>query len=227
VTVSPAVSARAPRAPPRPKRVAPTHTDIRLKYDAAQRDAIANLGGKRAIKLGVRIKDLQNLFKHRYGLTRPGLTLPDDDAGREDAEIMAHHLAHKRGDACENITNWLNVWAPWMPASERESMITRVVAKRRRWSAGELGSMLNLTAAERAHLRITSFRVAGMTKKQQNAERRERKRDHDRQSKEQERRDAGKPTREQWLAQSKTHTQPWKACGMGKSAWYKAGRPTA
>jgi hypothetical protein len=187
------------------------------------RDAVAKLGGKSAIKLGVRIKNLEKLFRHRYGLT-----LPDDDAGREDAEIMAHHLAHRQGDPRENIISWLNVWAPWMCAGERESMITRVLANpQQRWFAGELGDALNLTPTERGHLHITTFRAAGVTKKQQNAERRKRKRDHDRDSKEQERRDAGKPTREQWLAQSKTHTQPWKACGMCKSAWYKAGRPTA
>ena len=48
--------------------------------------------GKRAAGniIAIRCAELERLFIARYGRQ-----LPDDDAGRDEAMLMAHHLAHR------------------------------------------------------------------------------------------------------------------------------------
>jgi hypothetical protein len=120
---------------------------------------------------GLRISELRRLFTARYGHT-----LPDDDAGREDVLIMANHLARRPGDAQRNIRNWLGLYAPWMPASEVETLISMVVARPFKWRADKLGAKLNFTEAERRRLRICTIGAVDKTKEQRLAERKERKR---------------------------------------------------
>src|ERR1700719_4094795 len=60
----------------------------------------------------LRIADLRRLYADRYGRM-----LPDDDAGRDAAFVMACHLA-KRPDAERRIANWLELQAPWMRQDE-------------------------------------------------------------------------------------------------------------
>jgi hypothetical protein len=48
----------------------------------------------RSIIPRLRRKELQRLFLFRWGPT-----LPDDDAGRDDATVMAHTIAQLPGDA--------------------------------------------------------------------------------------------------------------------------------
>src|SRR5215470_19048010 len=67
---------------------------------------------------GLRIGDLNRFFTYRWGHE-----LPDDDAGRDDARIMAHHLAWLQGDPERRITNWLDLRAPWMNGAERAKLI--------------------------------------------------------------------------------------------------------
>lgn len=203
-------------------------TEIALTYEANKRDAIAakrdeKLGGCTPVQRAERIKNLESLFKHRYGSI-----LPDDDAGRDDARIMARHLANLPGDTRENITGWLKVWAPWMPADELEGLIAAELANPDKpWRAGALGNMLNLTAAERTDLKITTIRPANTTKVQLDAARQERKRPRDRLRKEQQRRRRGARPRAQYEADSLRKTQPWKSEGISERTWYRRNRSGA
>jgi hypothetical protein len=82
----------------------------------------------------LRLKELRRLFtaRHRH-------ELPDDDAGRDDALIMAHHLA-RRPDAERLIAAMLSLWAPWMGAKEAGALTAAAIAKPLRWRADTLGS---------------------------------------------------------------------------------------
>ena len=65
--------------------------------------------------IAIRCAELERLFIARYGRH-----LPADDAGRDDALVMAHHLAHRPGDAHLLIGEWLAGATPWMAEGERE-----------------------------------------------------------------------------------------------------------
>src|SRR5580704_12578497 len=82
--------------------------DIKLRYEAAARERKR----ERVCIATLRIAELRRLLQSRYGTV-----LPDDAAGRDDALIMANHLA-KRPEAERRIPAWLSLWAPWMAAEE-------------------------------------------------------------------------------------------------------------
>ena len=119
----------------------------------------------------LRVAQINRLFRARYGET-----LPDDDAGRDDAEVMAHHLAHRGSGAERRIASWVALRAPWMSAVEVAAMIARVIAKPIRWRADALGKLLRLTDAERTELKITTIGSVDVPRAERIKRRRERAR---------------------------------------------------
>lgn len=166
---------------------------------------------------GLRIAELRRILTARYGHV-----LPDDDAGRDDALVMAHHLA-KRPDAERHIAAWLSLWAPWMSTDDVRTMTAKVLAKPLRWRADKLAMRLHLTEAERHRLRITTIGACDLLKAEGQARRRLR----DRLCKEARRRSAGAKLRADYEKNSVNRTEPWKALGMSRASWYRAGKPTA
>jgi hypothetical protein len=160
----------------------------------------------------IRIAELCRLFRARYG----GQHLPDDDAGREDARIIAHHLAHVPGDQRRRVASWLATWAPWMRLDELDA----VLAKPLRWRADKLGRRLNLTETERSRLNITTIGTVDMTKDERAAARKARKR----QAKREKRRKQGIKPRAEYEASAIGHGKPWEAEGVSKATWYRRQR---
>jgi hypothetical protein len=78
--------------------------------------------------------ELKRIFRGRYGVT-----LPDDDAGRDDLELLLLHVAaDKRQHAIE-------IWAPWI--SDADATIAALPL--RRPTVGQISERLRLTNAER------------------------------------------------------------------------------
>ena len=100
--------------------------DARLKRAKHHEIAVRYRNGKKQpfSMASVRCAELKRLFIDRYGFV-----LSDDDAGREDARIMAHHLAMLAGDQRVRVTSWLSLWAPWMPADEVSRLVDSVTTK--------------------------------------------------------------------------------------------------
>jgi hypothetical protein len=151
----------------------------------------------------LRVAELRRLYRDRYGLV-----LSNDDSGRDDAVIMAHHLA-KRPDAERRIAAWLSLWCPWMPPGEVTATTAKVLAKPLRWRADRLAIVLNLNEAERRRLRITTIGAVDLTKEQRKARRRAR----DRALKEAGRRAAGAKLRVEYEAKSISRNKPWERSG--------------
>jgi hypothetical protein len=190
-------------------------TEIEVRYAAEKRDKPQRAGIN-----GIRRAELGRLFTTRYGRM-----LSDDDAGRDDAFVMAHHLARRAGDARRNIAMWLELNAPWMDGGEVNNLITSVLAKPLRWKADTLAKRLGLTAIERTALGLTTIGAIDQTKEEREAERRDRKRERDRLRRQHHRLAEGAKPRAQYEAQSLIHTKPWLALGMSRAAWYRAGKP--
>jgi hypothetical protein len=109
--------------------------------------------------VAIRCAELERLFMARYGSS----TLPDDDAGRDDALLMAHHLAHRPGEPSQRIAAWLGSAASWMNCAERED-IAAVIAKPLRWRADKLAARLGLTDVERQRLKIRTIGAVDLGK---------------------------------------------------------------
>ena len=99
----------------------------------------------------LRLNDLARLFRARYGVT-----LPDDDAGREDAMIACQHLASLR-EPIKRIDQWLILWCPWITLKERDALASKVLLHRQKWTSDQLAWRLRLIDADRTVLGITTI----------------------------------------------------------------------
>jgi hypothetical protein len=161
--------------------------------------------------VALRMRDLAILFRSRWGIT-----LPDDDSGRDDLKIALNHLAclaHPRGP----IANWIDIWAPWLTAGERSQIVPPILANPQRWKADALAWRLRLTRKERTMLGITTIGAIDESK----AQRTKRRRALDRQRKENARRAKGIQPRAAYEGQSISKSKPWLAEGISRAQWYR------
>ena len=166
----------------------------------------------------LRIADLNRLFRARYGET-----LPNDDAGRDDVTIMAHHLVTLAGNPEARIADWCRLRAPWLTITELADITADAIRKPRRWKADRLAWRLRLTEIDRKALRITTIGAIDRGKGTRTAQRRT----ASRQRAEASRRAKGARPRHEYEACSANRTKPWEALGVSRATWYRQRRETA
>jgi len=193
--------------------------DARLKKAKHREIAIRYRNGRKPLSMAaLRCAEIDRLLVARYGTV-----LPADDAGAEDARIMAHHLALMSGDPRRRITAWTGKRTPWMAPDAAERLIEQTIAKPLRWRADKLGKLLNLVEADRRRLGITTIGAADVTKEQRAAARKARKRE----AMQRRRRNAGAKPRSEYEAAAAGHGKPWEAEGVSRATWYRRHRDTA
>jgi len=160
----------------------------------------------------IRMRELELIFSSRYGRF-----LPNEDAGRHDFMIAAHHIAHLGGDAVSHIAHWARLWAPWMTVDELASLTADVMTGPRKFKADTLGRRLKLSQREREELAITTIGAFDF-----NAEQRRAARKHRRRMKERERRKVrGAKPRADYQANAISRSKPWEALGISRATWYR------
>ncbi|WP_074129640.1 hypothetical protein [Bradyrhizobium sp. NAS96.2] len=163
---------------------------------------------KPTAKQNVRMRDLEAFLEHRYR----GRRLPDDDSGREDLRIAAHHCYYY-GDPDRKIRAWVCQWAPWLSESERAELIERVCKRPLKWKADTLGRKLRATRKEIEMLGITTFGAFDDSTRKRAKRREKRKADRRRA-----RRHAAGATPQ---VASTERAEPWKAAGISRRTWYR------
>lgn len=106
----------------------------------------------------LRLRDLAKLFRARYGIT-----LPDDDAGRDDLYVALTHVA-QLNTARERMHRYLEIWAPWLTLREARSTVDHALTNPRRWTADQLAWRMRLTLADRTALGITTIGAVDLNK---------------------------------------------------------------
>jgi hypothetical protein len=165
----------------------------------------------------LRIGDLNKLFAYRYRGTRESWQFSDDDAGREDLEIILHHYSVSNPLRMRKI---IKLRAPWMEIDEVLRLLEQVEACPRLWRAGALGQELNFTGAEWRVLRLRTITPIDMTKD----ERRAFSRALYQQRRQAKRRAEGKKSRAEYEASSLSRTKPWEAEGISRRTWERRRR---
>lgn len=163
----------------------------------------------------LRIRDLEKLFTAR-GM----LPLPDDDAGRDDALIAAHHLSELSGDPRKNIGAWLRKWAPWLSLADAEAILVEAITQPQRWKADRLAWRLHLTESDRATLGITTIGAIDLTK----AERTKRRHRRNIEAKRAARRARGAKPRAHYETNAINRQKPWITAGISRATWYRRYR---
>lgn len=116
----------------------------------------------------LRLHDLARLFRARYGVT-----LPDDDAGRDDMMVAVNHLA-SLAHPKRRIENWLDLWAPWLSRAESQTIIAAAILEQHHWTADQLAWRMRLTDADRTALGITTIGAVDCSKSQRTKRRKAR-----------------------------------------------------
>lgn len=99
----------------------------------------------------LRVSELRRLFDDRYPAG-----IPDDDAGRDDVELMLCHMVQLR-DAPFAIDNFIAAKAPWLTLAELEAVKQRVSTSGHLFTADQLAARLSLTFDDRRRLGITTI----------------------------------------------------------------------
>lgn len=161
--------------------------------------------------VALRLRDFGRLFRSRYGLT-----LPDDDSGRDDIDPVIHHIAALKQSA-RKAAMWLELWAPWLTLAEQRQYITSGIANARAWKADQLAWRYRVTREERTMLGLTTIGAIDHAK----AARTKRRRERDRQRKEQQRRASGAIPRKLYEAAATRNAEPWTIEGVSRATWYR------
>jgi hypothetical protein len=199
-------SSSVPRqADPDPIVQAKLH-DIARRY--AWTKSRRRCGGPFYVRALVRMREIERVLASRCGRT-----LPDDDAGREDLRIAAHHVR----DVAGNIVKWARLWAPWCTEHEAQELAEDVIREPRRWKADTIAWVLGVTMAERTALKLTTIGAVGTTSETRAAEHRARK--AERQAAR--RRAAGATPRAQYEAGSVERARPWESQGISRRTWFR------
>jgi hypothetical protein len=122
----------------------------------------------------LRLNDLARLFRARYGIT-----LPNDDAGRDDLFVALSHLS-MLSRSRERMARYLEIWAPWLTVAEARQTIDHALTEPQRWKADQLAWRMRLTAADRATLGITTIGAVDLNKAGRTRLRKRKARDRER-----------------------------------------------
>ena len=163
-----------------------------------------------------RLNDLTDLYRSRCGIT-----LPDDDAGRDYLEIVLNHLAN-RPRPQHAINCWIEIWTPWLTVGEKARILPPILMNPRVWTADELARELNLTMQERTMLGITTIGAIDMNKAQRAKHRKTKAKLRMRRRRAQ----VGALPRAQYEAKSISRAKPWIAEGISRATWYRRQRET-
>lgn len=132
------------------------HEEIKRRY--ARRRRRSSKARTKPQIAALRLNDLAKLFRGRYGLT-----LPDDDAGRDDLAVALAHIA-TLSKAHERMVAYCEVWAPWLQVGEAKRMMVDAFANQQHWKADQLAWRMRLTAADRTTLGITTIGAIDLPK---------------------------------------------------------------
>jgi hypothetical protein len=206
------------RLPRDQKTVRAKKREISIRYAWAAYKRDGKISKSRMMTL-VRLRELERLYAARQCLI-------DDDAGREYIGIAAHHIAHLGGEVERHVIAWCQRWASWLPIDEARDLGKRVSAKPRKWKADSLAREVNLTAAERAALNITTIGAVDQTKRQRTEAAKERRSRRDRKRNELMAAAEGRILRARPGRPRKTSVPMWEKLGMSRASWYRNGKPS-
>jgi hypothetical protein len=161
------------------------------------------------------VGDLRRVYHHRYGPA-----LPDDDAGREDLELILMPISLAPKAAAEKMKYQIEILAPWMPEPVAAALIDNLMQLPlwyRRPSFKEVGERIRLTNAEREMFKAWRIAPVDMTAADMAEQRKAKKKARDTLR----RRQAGVISRQAYLANAKTRQKRWEAEGISRATWYR------
>lgn len=189
---------------------------IELENRAAVRDRKLKWPrNKQRMKTIVRTREVRLVLQRRY--EPHGGMVPDDDAGRDDLEVLLSYVAEVNGltDPIGRATREAMDWAPWMSKEEATRLAEHALRNPIRLIADDLAERLGVTYAMRTDLGLTTIGAIDVNK----ADRAQRRHERKREGMQATRRKAGVKPRDEYLANALSTTKPWEAEGVCRKTW--------
>ncbi|MFD2183329.1 hypothetical protein [Rhodoplanes azumiensis] len=99
----------------------------------------------------LRVPEIERVFRHRYVAV-----LPDDDAGRDDLDVLLVHVL-RFSNGHQVAPSFVRRWAPWASAEEAATLVEKAAGTDSIGTADEVAERLGLTYEERQKLGITTI----------------------------------------------------------------------
>jgi hypothetical protein len=115
------------------------HAEVALRY--AWGETHGRVYAPHRLVIVNRVRELRLFLSHRYGDT-----LPDDDAGRDDLELLLNYVAP--GYGVPAMIAEARAWAPWLSCKDARTLAKRI-AGRRKLKADTIARRIGCTYAER------------------------------------------------------------------------------
>jgi hypothetical protein len=174
--------------------------------------------GKWEVLRRLRYGDVLKLIRFRYGVNPP-----DDDAARPDVMELLFLASMAPAGWEEKVRNAIDLYAPWMPTDEVESLIQHLSVTphyQKLRTAEQLGRILHLKNEDRERLKLWRIKPFDMTEE----ELAEQSKARERSRRSAKRRLTGIPTREARQAQFESSQKPWEALGIHRRTWERRRR---
>jgi hypothetical protein len=140
-------------------QAAARHREIEKRWQRQrQRRGEDKLSEPKKVRLAaIRLRELQTIFRDRYGAQ-----LPDDDAGLDDLELLVNYatVAGKRPE------HQVSAWAPWCDAAEEERLIWSAATYPVWHTPDELAKRVGLRYCVRKRLSIRTIRCIDANSKE-------------------------------------------------------------
>lgn len=202
----------------REKRQAELPVEVRLGIAQAeqsdrQQRSRARRGPPTLARL--RLGEVRKVFAHRYGDGAIDWTFPDDDAGRDDAGILALVAAAVPGKQHDEILRELHNRAPFLTEADARQLVDTAAGfeVQQALEADRLAEIINLTMDQRQALGVRTIGAVDCSKRQRAMRRKQLDRERKRAARAEAR--AARPAR-----QAKA-TRPWEEAGTSRATWYR------
>ncbi|PJI42629.1 MAG: hypothetical protein CTR54_09015 [Rhizobium sp.] len=169
-----------------------------------------------------RMREIEKLIKDRHGQV-----VPETDDAFIYLECICNLLFVEYNDQfIDKARQWGRRWYPWATLQQLEEVAyERTKVSFTPLTADALGHALHLTYEERQRLGIRTIGACDVSKRQRQQIQNRLRRLRDCERKREKRRQAGKKTRDEYLATSVSATKPWQEYGICRRTWEKRGKP--
>jgi hypothetical protein len=119
-----------------------------------------------------RVRELRRFLSYRYGET-----LPDDDAGRDDLELLLSYVLQLNpGYGVPAMRAEAQAWAPWLSCDEAHALAERIAGRRPvKLRADIIAARIGCTYTERTLLNLKSIGCCDLTRAERDKAARQRR----------------------------------------------------
>jgi hypothetical protein len=188
------------------------HAEVALRY--AWGETHGRVYAPHRLVVVNRVRELRRFLSYRYGET-----LPDDDAGRDDLELLLSYVMQlKPGYGLPAMIREARAWAPWLRREDARALAERIAGRRpAKFKDDTIAARIGCTYAERTALNLRSIGCCDLSRTERDKAARQRRTDAERKR----RREKGVRPRDEYESKARATRAEADALGISYEALRK------